>query len=205
MHTSGPWRYIRVSCCGVLLALSAHGAPVAFERFQVILDRQPFGAGSGGGLDAAAQATNPPVVSAGLGEGLQLCAIVQRRHDWRVGLVDLRAEPARAYWLHPGQPQDGFEVLHVDYETERVELRLEDGRQGWLAMAGAESRQAFAAALESKRISDAMRAYDRSFDRVSLTDLPPPPEPPPVAPDPTLLVPEEQGDCFSEAAPPVKP
>ncbi len=111
--------------------LFVQSADADFSRYQVILDRRPFGE------VAAAEAEPPPARPTGpsYADQLRLVAMTISQGDIRVGLVDGNVRPPRTYFLFVGDTEDGLRVLSADYEAETV-LVEKDGDQRTLRMGG---------------------------------------------------------------------
>lgn len=106
-----------------IAALAA--APVAsFERYQIILDRQPFGPlislPSGENTTSA-----PPAAVVALGGealGMRACSLIMVDGEGpRVGLVEIKT--SKSYFLFPGETQDGIRVVSADFEKDEVVIQ----------------------------------------------------------------------------------
>lgn len=106
---------------------------VDFARYQVILDRKPFGEVQ------PVKEVSQPVVSppSAQAKTLRLCAITEDR-DGRiqVGILDIAAKPPRSYFLSVGESQDGLEVVDAGYEEEKAVVRR-SGEEFTLYLEGA--------------------------------------------------------------------
>jgi hypothetical protein len=139
-----PWT--PVCACGygiglvglVLVQSFAAAAPISqtFDRYQVILDRQPFGsetalAGAGapgGAASAAAAAVN----------ALKMSAIIEDNSGQIVvGILD--PQQNASYMLKVGETENGIELLEADYTAERAKIRKDD-LERWISMNGDESQ-----------------------------------------------------------------
>jgi hypothetical protein len=127
-------------CAGALLLVTvanlASGLTTTdFSRYEVILQRRPFGEAPADSLTASLSPT--PVVQAGpsFADRIQLCALTQRGDTYSVGIVDNAQKPARTYFLRVGESEDGIQVLDVDYADERVLLRKSTDER-WVDMNG---------------------------------------------------------------------
>lgn len=118
----------------ILVLLAGTAAAVTtgeFGRYQVILDRKPFGEPPPPPPVAPpppAKPEEPPEFT----KTLTLCAIVDGDMGLRVGLVKKGKTP-QVYYLRPGEVEDGIELLEADYEGQRALLRVE-GEEHWLGM-----------------------------------------------------------------------
>jgi len=116
----------------VVSFISVQWAGGDFSRYQVILDRRPFG-------EPPAVVEEPAAPSRPSGpsyfERVRLVAITTSRGGTRVGFVDNNVTPARTYFLFVGDAEDQFRVLSADYESETA-LVERDGEQRTLRMGG---------------------------------------------------------------------
>lgn len=118
----------------IMAQVSAAGS-VSFQRYEVILDRKPFGVE----LPPPPPPAVPPIPP---GESMvnqvRMSAVV--RDDAgaiQVGLVDQKTK--KPYFLAVGDSVDGIEIVEADYERERVRLRR-GGEDYWVSMAGGSNR-----------------------------------------------------------------
>jgi len=130
-----PWRR-RVAIVSITLAVStACGAVVQdFARYEVILERRPFGEAPSESEHAEEMHAAVPVGPSFV-DSLSMCAITAGGGAMRVGFVDTKAKPPRTYFLFVGESEDGIEVVEVDYEAETALLR-KGGEERILRMAG---------------------------------------------------------------------
>lgn len=125
--------------CAVLIAVlcgESAAAADGFERYQVILTRQPFGAASEEQAVTAPAPAPPPWVAS---RQFTLCALMESSMGLRVGLLDHRVTPPRDYYLAVGQIVDDVELLDADYEAEAARVRV-GGDDAWLHMDGTGTR-----------------------------------------------------------------
>jgi hypothetical protein len=102
-----------------------------FTRYQVILDRRPFGEVE---LASAPQASAPMIPPGPtFTRKLRMCGITERGGQIRVGFVDEGVKPVKPYYLFVGEQEDGFEVVEADYEKETALIR-KDGHAEWIRM-----------------------------------------------------------------------
>ena len=102
---------------------TAYGVVVQdFSRYEVILDRRPFGEAPS---DAELAAAAAPVIPAGPSfvDSLQMCAITDGGGALRVGFLDMKTNPPKTYFLFVGESEDGIEVVSADYDAETALLR----------------------------------------------------------------------------------
>jgi len=117
----------------VLACLAARGEGNAgFARYQVILDRMPFGAEPSPEALAAAAAQAAPARDP-FTKNLKMCAVTRNllTGKLQVGLMD--AGSKKNYFLGVGETEDGITVVDADYEKEKALLR-KDGEEAWLSM-----------------------------------------------------------------------
>jgi hypothetical protein len=107
-----------------------------FSRYQVILDRMPFGE------PPPPVAVAPPPVQPPTKEpaknsvlhSLRICALREvGGGEVRVGFVNIKEKPAKTYYLYKGQMQDGIRVADADY-GKKMALLQKDGEELWIAM-----------------------------------------------------------------------
>lgn len=115
----------------VVAGACAQRAAADFSRYQIILDRRPFGEAS------AAEVAPQPARPAGpsYADQLRVVAMTIRQGDIRVGFVDGNVRPPRTYFLFVGDEEDGLRVVSADYESETVVVE-KDGDQRTLRMGG---------------------------------------------------------------------
>lgn len=115
-----------------LTAASSLATVADFSRYEVILNRRPFGEPPATEMIAAAPAPDPTGPS--FADSLRIVALTYSQGDVRVGLVDSKTTPPKTYFLFIGETQDGIEVVSASYEEEQVVLR-KDGNERTLSMA----------------------------------------------------------------------
>lgn len=153
--------------CAAVLACAA-GAwgreTQPFERYQVIIDRAPFGAApvnaSATGGPAAAPAAPPAFV-----QTLKLHTITATDDGLRVGFTDTKAN--KNYFLLVGDSEDGYEVLDADYSADKAFIR-KDGEEQWLSMGAGGGAAAPAAADAASQMSAFAKAMAARKARASL-------------------------------------
>lgn len=99
-------------------ALAALSEPPSFDRYQVILNRKPFG-----NPPPEAAMTKPPLPAPdSFAKSLRLSMIVETDDgDVRIGFVDNRT--SRSYSLIPGEAQDGIELISASFEDEEAIIK----------------------------------------------------------------------------------
>ena len=103
----------------LLLALAAGsgwGDVPEFSRYQVILDRKPFGVAPP--PESAAPVFTPENSFA---KSLRMCALLEDDNGIRIGLVDQTSN--KNFFLSVGQTEEGVELVSADYEDEEAVIR----------------------------------------------------------------------------------
>lgn len=107
-------------CLGLWIAAqsaAAAPAPFPFDRYQVILDRKPFGA-----LPAPEVVVAPTPQAESFAKSLRLSTIIELDDgSIKVGFVDTRT--GRSYMMAAGESQDGIEVMSANWKDEEAVLR----------------------------------------------------------------------------------
>jgi hypothetical protein len=125
-----------ISLAGVIagfapLATAVTEAP-SFERYQVILNRLPFGAESVGQSGPGSGAPpGPPPES--FTKTIKMCAMTQQHLTGKlqVGLVDTATK--KNYFLKVGDEEDGIRLVEVNYEADKALLR-KGTEEVWIGM-----------------------------------------------------------------------
>ncbi len=128
----------------VILLLSgsvadASSRAVEFEPYQIILDREPFGALPPPPPDPPSDPDPEPPPrpirpEESFARNLRLTFIVREESGAiRIGIVNERDK--KNYFMQRGDIEDGIELISVDYDKERALLRYED-EEAWLSMRG---------------------------------------------------------------------
>ncbi len=120
-------------------AASAQASRSGSERYDVILERKPFGAipvraAAPVEVEPAAplhDAENPP--RGAFIETLRICAMTETDFGLRVGIVDIKSKPQAVYFLYPGEDEGGITVVDADFAGERA-LLSKEGESYWLGM-----------------------------------------------------------------------
>ncbi len=118
-------------CVTAAVSYALAQAP-GFDRYEVILDRMPFG--SEPADPPPGQAGNQPLTLAeSFAKNLKMCAITHHviSGKLQVGLIDNATK--KNYFLKIGDEEDGMTVVDADYEGERVLLR-KGADEVWLGM-----------------------------------------------------------------------
>jgi hypothetical protein len=141
---------------GVLLLLLACGAALAesvtdFGRFQVILDRKPFG--------SRAESASVPIAAGPQAGSLRISAIVEGADGVRVGLIDLQGNGS--LFLRVGETENGVYVVSADPVKEEAVVRRGAESITLRLEGGASRTQEPAAAPTPARIAVAAASADR--------------------------------------------
>ena len=106
--------------CGIMiLGLSAATALADvpdFSRYQVILDRKPFGVAPP--PEVVAPVFNPEQSFA---KTLRMCALLEDDNGIRIGLIDQSNN--KNFFLSVGQTEEGIELVSASYEDEEAVIR----------------------------------------------------------------------------------
>ena len=165
-------------CVTAAVSYAMAQAP-GFDRYEVILDRMPFGSEPADPLPG--QAGNQPLTLAeSFAKNLKMCAITHHviSGKLQVGLIDNVTK--KNYFLKIGDQEDGIEVVDADYKGERVLLR-KGTEEVWLGMnEEANSAKAPAASLAQTPRAGAGRVMPPSrHTNPRRENASPPPKPPP--------------------------
>lgn len=127
------WIIIIAVVCGFSV-LQAFSVPEMqdFSRYEVILQRRPFGA-----PPAREIAPPPPVAPVDDPfKSLRLVGITRGDEgDLSVGIADIAANPPRSIFLTMGESYDGLTLLDADYDLEGALIR-KDMNDKWLYLGG---------------------------------------------------------------------
>ena len=124
----------------VVLAVTSAWALVAdFSRYDVILDRRPFGEAPV--ADTTTGANTTATAGPSFADTLRIVAFTCSQDDIRVGFVDSSKTPPKTYFLFVGEAQDGIEVVSANYEEEQAVLR-KDGEERTLRIGGGGAQEA---------------------------------------------------------------
>ena len=105
-----------------------------FSRYQVIIDRAPFGHEEPPRPPPkVAPAASQKPVTPSFAKSIRMCALTDGVAGPRVGFVKASPKPEKSYFLHEGESQDGMEVVEIDYDGGRALLRFE-GQTAWIEM-----------------------------------------------------------------------
>lgn len=143
---------------GAASAVAALPADVAFDRYQVILDRKPFGE-----LPPADSLVNAVPQAESFAKSLRLSTIidVDDGATMKVGFVDTRT--GKSYMLMPGDPAiDGIEVVSASWADE--EAILKQGAEMALIKIASGEVQAITAAEQQRREQQAVQQGRPSYE-----------------------------------------
>lgn len=160
---------------GLLAALPAGGDTPDFERYQIILDRKPFGTAP------PPEATAAPVPAQdSFAKNLRMSALLEMDDGtMKIGLIDQSSN--KSFFLAVGDTEEGVELVSADYDKEEAVVRkgaemavikLQSGEIQALTPA---EQQARLNAPPTRRPSYAERRLARQQQRQQPA---PPPEPP---------------------------
>jgi hypothetical protein len=123
--------------CLALWALAARPDPVPFSRYQVILDRKPFGEPPPVVAPPQAALQAPPVLPQNsFIKDLRMCAITETDTGVRVGIINVASKPQKSYFfLLGGEGEDGIQLVDADYQKEGALLR-KGAEEFWIYMDG---------------------------------------------------------------------
>ena len=163
-----------IAFLGLMAGLAGFGDAPGFDRYQIILDRKPFGTAPP--PEAAAQMV-PPTES--FAKNLRMSALLELDDGTvKIGLIDQAS--GKNFFLAVGDTEEGIELVSADYEKEEAVVRkgaemavikLQSGEIQALSPA---EQQARLNAPPTHRPSYAERRLARQQQRQQA----PPPEPP---------------------------
>ena len=129
--------YILILLYLSFIGISSAAIDYDMERYKVILDREPFGSAP---VIAAVPEVAPdpliPETAPKFIKTLRMCAITDTEEfGLRIGIVNIKAKPAKSYFFHVGETQDGLELLEADFEKEGA-LVKKDNKAFWIYLDG---------------------------------------------------------------------
>jgi len=128
--------------------LTLNHSSLPFSRYQIILDRRPFGAEPA--PLPPVSATPPPPPPETVTRTLKMCAVTRRLNGkLQVGLVETAAK--KNYLIDVGDTADGITVLEADYEGEKAKLS-KDGVEAWISMNDVKSMPGLASVVPSPAV-----------------------------------------------------
>lgn len=111
-------------------------AATDFSKYDVILDRKPFGLGE----EALAPVPSVPKSTVPAADSFiksyRMCAIRESSAGVSVGLVNVKVKPVRSFFLFEGEMEDGVQLVEADFTDEKALLRCGD-EEHWIYMSGA--------------------------------------------------------------------
>jgi len=116
-----------------VLASAAAAFAYTFDRYQPILDRQPFGEVQPDPASLVQKPTGP--VAPPFTKDLKMCAITEDESGVQVGFVNVAMKPPKSYLLRIGEVEDFIELVDADYVEEMALLRKGD-EENWISMDG---------------------------------------------------------------------
>lgn len=169
----------QVAIQGFVAGLVATAAVAAydFSRYQVILDRKPFGTAP----------PPPPVVAPPISpeqsfaRTLRMSAIYETEDgNVRVGLINLQGN--RSFFLSVGESEDGIELVSASYKDEEAVLRK--GTEMAVLKLSSDTPQPLTPAEQQARLTQQqvqrMSYAERRQERERQRQQPPPPPPQPI-------------------------
>lgn len=164
-----------ISAMGLLLAASGARAnlpaEISFDRYQVILDRKPFGSAP---VQEVAVAPQPQAES--FAKRLRLSTIIEVNDgSMKIGFIDTGT--GKNYMLQPGESLDGIEVVSGSWADE--EAILKQGAEMALIKLASGTVEAITAADQQRRQAEQGSRPDYQARRRMRAQPEPPPEPPP--------------------------
>jgi hypothetical protein len=138
----------------LLLALSPAAATVEhaeFNRYEIILNRRPFGAAPPEAVPVPGRDIKPPPPPE-FAARLKMVAITDRGGQVRVGFVDNSETPPKPYYLLVGDSQNGYQVISADYQRETAVVS-KDGHEVPLSMSAAAGNIVASSGLASNQQS----------------------------------------------------
>lgn len=162
----------------LLLATGAVAAQATFpfERYQIIIQRKPFGE-----LPAPEPPPPPPQPQAeSFAKSLRLSMIIDVNdgESMKVGFVDTRT--GKSYLLMPGESQDGIEVVSASWKNEEAILK-QGSEMALIKIASGEVRAIGPGQQPQESPAPAAGSARPTWEerRRARAAPPPPPEPPP--------------------------
>jgi len=128
-------RFILFACLVAFMAIDIDAAPDMsdFARYQVILQRRPFGAPP---VVSTIAPPPPPVNLVYPFKDYRLVAITRGDSgEISVGIVDISAQPVQSIFLSPGQSDFGLTLVDADFELEGALIRKGIDEK-WLYLGG---------------------------------------------------------------------
>jgi hypothetical protein len=179
-------------------ALSADSA--VFSRYQLILDRKPFGNIASAAAAAAEADADPdqPPLSAIL--RLAVLEVDDETGAIKAGLID--ASSKKNYYLTIGEEDDGIKLVDADFRGDRALVR-KGTQEAWLTMGASTSAAAPASPTESgneggrrQRFRDMMQARLAQRSANPTAGPPPPPVPYMATNRPNFKSPKEMDEYY---------
>lgn len=157
------------------VTLPAGAAIPPFSHYQVILDRQPFGAAP----DPSQIPEKIIPVSESFAASMQLLGFFEEDHNVRAAIMDRKDNSY--FSLYVGESENGIELIDVDYDKEEAVLRKGDEVVVLTMRAGGESQVLSREAVEQRtkeaaerRLSYAERRKARQLARAKPPEIPKP-------------------------------
>jgi len=150
-----------IFACALAVSVQVPGntaEPVPFSRYEIIVDRQPFGRQPEPAPEPVPEQA-PVVQDNALAQALRLTALWELDGSGiRAGLVDVQSN--QAFTLRVGQTDLGYELLSADYANEEAMVRR-GGQYALLRLETATSEVTTAAATSRSNAAEvARRTYE---------------------------------------------
>ena len=156
-------------------AMGARGdvpAELSFDRYQVILDRKPFGS-----LPAPETLVAPQPQAESFAKRLRLSTIIELDDgSMKIGFVETGTN--KSYMMKPGESLDGIEVVSASWEDE--EAILKQGDELALIKLASGTVEAITPADQQRRQDGQPEVSRTDYRSRRQARVQPPPEPPPV-------------------------
>lgn len=119
-------------------AFAVQRSSVDFSRYDVILNRRPFGTSVESESPAIAVVVPPKAVPASQSfiKDYRMCAIRDSVAGVSVGLVNMSVKPATSFFMYEGEEEGGIFLVEADFMEEKALLR-KDAEERWIYMSGA--------------------------------------------------------------------
>lgn len=135
-HGRRTQRLVAVMVFVALCASAAFAMVQDFSRYEIIIERKPFGAPPEKPL-VPPPPPPPPVPPPAFAKTLKMVGITDSSYGVRVGIVDISKKPPSSYYMAIDDEEDGIHLLDADYDEEAALVRKE-GREWWLYLDGRE-------------------------------------------------------------------
>lgn len=200
MNLAGLQRALLVAVGSTALA-SAAPTPFPFDRYQVILERKPFG-----DLPPPEVPTTAQPQAESFAKSLRLSTIIEMDDGTiKVGFVDTRS--GRSYMMGAGESQDGIEVVTANWNDEEAVLR-QGAEMALIKLKSGEVQsitpgQVGAGGVNAPTVSSRPTWEERRRARAAQPPPEPPPEPKYTGEELTKHLQEYQMEVIRQGLPPL--